>query len=129
MNLPTVWEEISNRPHVAVVLDNDSIARSSRRALIRYPPLERELQRELHQARRLRLDHIAEVGIENLPLHRGGAKELRMVEGVKRLEPELQTAFLPDMKVTQHGQIGVKHARPKEGTPRGSPGLAQRILG
>src|SRR5580658_6282283 len=92
-------------------------------------PSERKLQCELHQTRRLRLDDIAEVGIENLPLHRVGAEKLRMVEGVERLEAKLELLLLGDLEVTQHGQIEVYLARPVERTPRGSPRLAQRVLG
>src|ERR1700733_10833457 len=94
----------------------------------RSPPLEKDLERDLHQARRLRLDHIAEVGIENLPLHRGGAEELRVVEGVKRLEATLGLHRLPDFEVTQQGQIEVRLARPGKRTPRGSPGFAERVF-
>ena len=92
-------------------------------------PSERQLQCDLHQTRRLRLDDIAEVGIENLPLHRGGAEEIRMVEGVERLEAKLELPRVSELEVTQHGQIEVDRARPVERTPRGSPGFAQRVLG
>src|SRR5580692_4165974 len=87
---------------------NINVTASNLEKYIPVLPLERELKRELHQARRLRLDHITEVGIENFPLHRGRAEELRMVEGVKRLEAKLELAPLPDLEVTQQGQIVVR---------------------
>ncbi len=63
------------------------------------------------------MDHGAEVGIENLPLHRGGPKELRVVEGVEGLEAELQLPVFREPEIAQQGQIEVRLARPEERTP------------
>ena len=45
---------------------------------------------ELHQARRRGFDHLAEQTAVEIPVHRRRAKELRVIEGVERLPPELQ---------------------------------------
>jgi len=52
--------------------------------------LERELERGLHQPRRLRVHHVAEQGAVDVALHGRRPKEIRMVEGVERFDTKLQ---------------------------------------
>lgn len=51
---------------------------------------EEEFGDELHQARWVGGDHVAEVGAADIAVDGGGAEELRVIEGVEGFDAELQ---------------------------------------
>ena len=54
-----------------------------------------ELHRHLNQPRRGRADHVSEVGIVDLAVHRGRTVKLRVVEDVERFDADIERLALP----------------------------------
>ena len=92
------------------------------------PDSEHQLQAQLIDAGRTRRRHDAEVGRGEVRRH---IRELRMVERVERLQPELQPDSVRDREVLEQREIQVVHAGPAFGVPseiaeRARPPAARR---
>jgi len=60
--------------------------------------LERKLQCHLHQPRRRGVHHLTEQRAVDVPVHRRGSEEIRVIESVKALHPKLEGLPFPKSK-------------------------------
>src|SRR5271154_6612864 len=91
--------------------------------------LEVEFCNELHQARRCSADDMAEVGVFNLPVHRCGTIELRMVECVEGLRAELKGSRVSQAHILLERQVEVVDARPVEDSALSVTQFAEVLFG
>src|SRR5580693_10736055 len=95
--------------------------------------LEQQLQRQLHNSRRIRRQRLPKRSrevvrrrrqIRNIPVWR---LELRMVEGIEQLAPELQPHLFTNRRVLKQCHVPVVQTRPREESSRRISKLSQRF--
>src|SRR5579883_2209496 len=88
-----------------------------------------EFQGELNQPRRRSFHDISERAGAEVAVYGGGSEELGMVEGVKGLQPELQSLALGESEVAKQGHVEVDLAGSVEAAPGGRARRAERVGG
>ena len=90
--------------------------------------LKKEFRAQLHEARRIGVDHLAEIGTADVAVDGLRSEKLGVVENVKTLEPKLQRLRFSQAHIFQKRHIVIVHTRSVEKTPFRGTGRSQGVL-